>query len=263
MEIEPIKDDLNLNKIDRQHRIGKIAGGILIVIIGSLFLAKELGVIIPVWLFSWKVLLIALGLVHGIKSGFKRPWWLVLVLVGSTFLISDFYPHILIKSIIWPVLLIFFGLFIIFKPRRKHHHFRHKMERRHHERYEHWKHWEQSYTSSEDRLEVTTVMGGVKKQVVTKSFKGGEITNVFGGTEVNLSQADFDGQVTLEITNVFGGTKLIVPAHWKIQSELTSVMGGIEDKRPIVSNTDTADSESKVLILQGTVFMGGIDIHSF
>lgn len=82
MEIEPIKDDLNLNKIDRQHRIGKIAGGILIVIIGSLFLAKELGVIIPVWLFSWKVLLIALGLVHGIKSGFKRPWWLVLVFYG-------------------------------------------------------------------------------------------------------------------------------------------------------------------------------------
>jgi hypothetical protein len=65
----------------------------------------------------------------------------------------------------------------------------------------------------------------------------------------------------MELTNVFGGTKLIIPAHWEINSELVSVFGSIEDKRPIQPNTTIGDK--KVLILRGTTFMGGIDIKSY
>jgi predicted membrane protein len=105
------------------------------------------------------------------------------------------------------------------------------------------------------------VFGGVKKNVVSKNFKGGEINNVFGGSEINLTQADFTGIITLEINNVFGGTKLIVPSHWQLKSEITAVMGGVEDRRNIQPNSGIVPD--KILIINGNTFFGGIDIRNY
>ncbi len=249
-------------QLQKSQRRGKIIGGILLVVAGSLFLAKELGANIPHWLFTWKTGLIALGIITGVKHNFKNAWWFFLVVIGSVFLLGDFYPDLNIKPFIWPVLIILFGLMMIFKPRRK---FRDKPWGR---AYEHCvSDSQQNFcrvkvdTVSEDFIDSTSFMGGVKKNVLSKKFKGADITNVFGGAEINLSQADLDSPATMDLTNVFGGTKLIMPSHWEIKSELVSVFGSIEDKRTI--NNTSAVGESKILILRGTTFFGGIDIKSY
>ena len=101
----------------------------------------------------------------------------------------------------------------------------------------------------------------MKKNIISKNFRGGESVTVFGGTEINLTQADISGAVGLEITQIFGGTKLIVPANWTVQSkELVAILGGIDDKRPPVPN---AGAPEKVLILKGTCLLGGIEIRSY
>ncbi|HEX6891115.1 MAG TPA: hypothetical protein VF141_10480, partial [Chryseolinea sp.] len=83
----------------------------------------------------------------------------------------------------------------------------------------------------------------------------------FGGVEINLTQADITGRVPIEIVQIFGGTKLIVPSHWKIDTEeVVSVFGGLNDKRQV---QNTVMDPSKVLVLKGTTFFGGIDIKSF
>jgi predicted membrane protein len=247
---------------EQSQRRGKVVGGILVVIAGSLFLAKELGADIPHWLFSWKTFLIALGIITGVKHNFRNAWWFFLVAIGGIFLLGDFYPMMNIKPFIWPVLIILFGLMMIFKPRRK---FNHRRWAYAHQRYSKYGQKGSCYTRedsvSEDYVESTSFMGGVKKNVLSKKFKGADITNVFGGAEINLSQADMESTATMELTNVFGGTKLIIPAHWEINSELVSVFGSIEDKRPMQPNTSLGDS--KVLILRGTTFFGGIDIKSY
>jgi predicted membrane protein len=247
---------------EQSQRRGKVVGGILVVIAGSLFLAKELGADIPHWLFTWKTFLIALGIITGVKHNFKNAWWFFLVAIGGIFLLGDFYPELNIKPFIWPVVIILFGLMMIFKPRKKFHHHYRKYA---HHRFNKYGHQGSCYmredSVSEDYVESTSFMGGVKKNVLSKKFKGADITNVFGGAEINLSQADMESTATMELTNVFGGTKLIIPAHWEINSELVSVFGSIEDKRPMQPNTTTVDK--KVLILRGTTFMGGIDIKSY
>lgn len=242
---------------------GKIFGGLLVVVAGSLFLGKELGAEIPAWVLTWKTLLIAVGLLHAVKHGFTRMGWLIPVIVGAGFLLADLCPAIAIKPLLWPVLIILAGLFIMFKPRRDRHHYRHweRWQRRHGEYHTRFSCDREGESIHEDTIDSTSFMGGVKKIVLSKNFKGGEIVNVFGGAEINLSQADFEGSCTLELTNVFGGTKLIVPANWEISSDLTSVLGSIEDKRPIQPKTD--QGKSKVLILKGTTFLGGIDIRSY
>src|SRR5690349_22431252 len=41
-------------------------------------------------------------------------------------------------------------------------------------------------------IDVTAVFGGIKKNVLSKNFKGGDITSFMGGSEIDLSQADFN-----------------------------------------------------------------------
>ena len=96
---------------------------------------------------------------------------------------------------------------------------------------------------------------------MTKDFKGGDVVNVFGGTELNLSQSDINGTAVLELTTIFGGTKLIVPSHWSVKSEAVTIFGGIEDKRQLLP--PSLDRPEKILVLKGTVIFGGIDIKSF
>lgn len=248
---------------EKSHRRGKVFGGILVVIAGSLFLARELGAEIPHWIFTWKTFLIALGLLMGVKHNFRNAGWFFLVAVGVVFLLGDVYPLMNIKPFLWPVLIILFGLMIIFKPRRK---FKHRHWNRFHDRRHGFNNrsnecFTSETTSEDDLVDFTTFMGSVKKNIISKNFKGGEITNIFGGTEINLSQADIEKTVTLELTNVFGGTRLIIPANWEIHSELVSVFGNIEDKRPIQPKLNI--EVPKILVLKGTTFMGGIEIKSY
>lgn len=264
-EMEPGENEYR--DLERRHQRGKVMGGLLIVAIGALFLARELGAPLPFWILSWKTLLIALGIVSAVKHRFLHPGWIILVGVGVIFLVSDLYPEMNIKPIMWPILLMLVGLFIMLKPRKKHYNFSYnRWHKKYRQQHEHWQQYQQRGQMNEegnndDYVESTVVMAGVKKNILSKRFKGGEITNIFGGTELNLMQADIEERARLDVTQVFGGTKLIVPANWQIKSELVTVFGSVEDKRPNIP-TPGAESE-KVLVLTGDTIFGGIEIRSY
>ena len=269
-------------KIEKSHRRGKIMGGLLVISIGSLFLARELGAEIPTWLFTWKMLLIGLGIVAAVKHKFMNPMWLVLVAVGGAFLANDIYPDLHIRPYLWPALIILIGLAILFKPRRKEMQHARLYWKKWHQDHHHnnkWNRgcghgrnrWSDAYNASgnstdastdEDYIDSTNILGGIKKNILSKKFKGGDIVNIFGGANINLSQADFEGTATLNVTQVFGGSKLIIPANWEIrQSETVTICGGIEDKRPVQPNL--TGEPQRVLILIGVTVFGGIEISSF
>jgi predicted membrane protein len=252
----------------RTHRRGKIAGGIVIVTAGILFFLKRAGVEFPDWVLSWKMLLIGFGFIAAIKHGFKKAVWIIPVIIGAAFIIADHVPNVSIGQFIWPVVIIMLGLFVIFKPRRNfnrwhRYYHRHGHHHRHHQGF-HWteKGWDKSETTEEkdDYMDASNVFGGFRKHVVSKNFKGGELTNFFGGGELNLTQADISGKVSLEITAIFGGVKLVVPRNWDIQSEITTFCGGIDDKRQIDPNVV---SPEKILVLKGNAVFGGIEIVSY
>jgi predicted membrane protein len=119
---------------------------------------------------------------------------------------------------------------------------------------------DEGITDDRDFIDVTSVFGGVKKNVLTKNFKGGDIVSFMGGSEIDLTQADFTGRVRIDVTTIFGGSKLVVPSSWDVQNDITAIFGGVDDKRQISGvNLDPG----KVLILDGTCMFGGIEIRSF
>jgi len=112
---------------------------------------------------------------------------------------------------------------------------------------------------SEDYIDSVSIFGQVKKNIYSKNFKGGDIVNIMGGADINLIQADIQFPVVLEVVQIFGGTTIIVPAHWKVNPEMTAIFGGVEDKRFI--NNIAVDNQ-KNLIIKGTSIFGGITIKS-
>lgn len=230
---------------------GRIFGGLLIVTIGILLLVREMGVYFPHWLFSWEMLLIAIGFYIGLRHSFSGFIWLILILIGSVFLLDDILPYMDIEDYAWPIIIISVGLFMIFRPRRK-------------PNESLFKNWEANPKTgtSDDYIDSVTVFGGMKKNIISKDFKGGELTTFFGGSELNLMQADVEHKIVLEVTQIFGGTKLIVPPNWRVHSEeLVSIFGGVDDKRPVQAGTP--QENQRVLVLKGTCLFGGIDIKSY
>lgn len=233
-------------------RSGRVFGGVIILAIGSIILASRLGVDFPFWLLSWPMILIVLGGYLGIRHSFRGPVWILLLVIGSIFLFDRIDPTIDFHNFIWPVILITIGLVLIFRPKKKY--------------------MEPfgiglgdtgpAIDGGNDTIDSVIIFGGVKKRIISKTFRGGELITIFGGTELDLTQADVPGRIELELTQIFGGTKLIVPPHWRIQSEdLVSIFGGMDDKRPTQANVNY--DTDKVLVLKGTCIFGGIDIKSY
>jgi predicted membrane protein len=107
---------------------------------------------------------------------------------------------------------------------------------------------------------VTSVLIGTKENVISKDFKGGEITSILGGSEINMSQADITTTATIDITNVMGGTVIIVPSHWGIKSDVVCILGAVDEKRAVGKNFN---DPSKLLRLTGTCLLGGVEIKSY
>jgi predicted membrane protein len=223
---------------------GRLWAGLIVVVVGLVFLAESLDVDVPDWLFSWKMLIIGIGLYVGAKQSFKPGGWLIPVAVGTVFIADEYLQDLYLKPYLIPVIIIGIGLYIIFKPRRNG---------------KPWRGAVYTETNSESLWESVSIFGG-NKNVISKDFRGGEMVTIFGGSEINMTQADINGVVTIEVVQIFGGTKLIVPANWKIQtSELVSIFGSTDDKRQLNTNQD----DTKVLNLKGVSIFGGIDIRSY
>jgi len=233
--------------------------GLLLLMVGLAWLLKSFGTPLPYWLFTWKTFLIALGIGIGFQNQFKGNTWLVLILIGGAFMLEDLYPDLSMRHYLWPVLIIIVGVWLMIRPRGGRY-------RGDDEGGQSTGNYDRSGIAaastylSDDYIDSTSVFGGIKKVILSKDFKGGEVVSIMGGTEIDMTQADINGRVVLDVTQILGGTKLIIPAHWELKSELVSVFGGIEDKRAVLASNVNPE---KVLILKGTSILGGIDIRSY
>jgi predicted membrane protein len=251
-------------------RRSRVWSGFILVGAGLLLLAYKMGAPIPPWIFTWPVLLIAIGFLSGIRSKFRNPGSVIMILIGSVFLADQSVPGIDFHNYLIPVILIGLGLVFIFRPRNSQcggrERFLDRSRRR--ERRDRMGGFDSPAASATDAsanddgeyIYVQAIFGGIKKNIQSKNFKGGEIVSFMGGSEINFMQSDIQHPVVLEVNNVFGGTKLIIPSNWDVKNEISAVFGGVEDKRTF--NNSVPDSEKKIL-LKGACVFGGIEVTNY
>lgn len=275
--------------INSPRHNGRVFGGLFLLAIGAIFFLKEADFFFfPRWLFSWPMILIAVGIYTGLKHNFRGAGWLIPVVIGGIFLIDRFDIGLDLRRFIFPAIIICIGLTMILRPKQKGlngggwDNWRGGRYRRNrsygpqdpgnppqtinvtaHPPQDSAKtdYTKTNYNNGqEDYIDATSVLGSTHRIVVSKNFKGGEITCFMGGAEIDMSQADINGTVVLDITTIMGGAKLIVPTNWEVKPEITNVMGGVEDKRQVQGKVIDFN---KVLLLKGTSFMGGIELRSY
>lgn len=236
----------------RRSRKGMFTG-ILILTAGVIWLFDNMGYYAPDWLFHWPMILIIGGVFSGLNDGFRRPITWILIGVGVAFTLGDILVIPLhLFEYFWPMMVIIIGLIILIRPKKE------RVIKDHING--------TTKIHDENEFEKGSVLDGLalfnatKKNIFSKDFRGGETVTVFGGTEINLLQADFEHPITIEAVVVFGGLKLIVPPNWDVRIEATNILAGIDDKR---SSSIQVVPENKVLILTGIVVFGGIDIVSY
>jgi predicted membrane protein len=239
-------------------------GGLILIVVGVFLFLQNLHLDIPHWVFSWKTLLITLGLVMAAKHNFRGGPWYVMIFVGAIFLTEDIIPfNFNLPRYGWPLALVIIGVYMITKRpnRRNRDYATQKWQEESSRKWSAGSYREtiQGFTS-DDYLSTTAIFGGDNRVMLSKNFQGGDITSIFGGSEVNLSQADFTGKIAIEATAIFGGIELVVPANWEVKLEVNTIFGGVEDKRPVELMSPNPD---KMLIIRGTCVFGGIDIKSY
>lgn len=218
--------------------------GVFLVIIGSAWLLDNLNLIpyyIDDYLFSWQTFLILLGLY--LIVGRKKPEpGIILIAIGAFFLLEDLNLFDIrdIWHLFWPLIVIVIGLSLML--RRSYGGFKKKSE---HE--------------SVDYIDDFAIFGGRERSIDSKNFKGGKVTALFGGSEIDLRNAELaEGIYELDVFVMFGGTEIIVPPNWAVQVEVFSLLGNFADKR--VNALKVVPEPGKTLIIKGFVMFGGGDV---
>lgn len=278
-----------------KNRSNRVWSGLILLLIGTVFLLRNFGIFIPDWIFSWPTLLILIGLVIGFKRRFHGGGWLIMVLVGGYFNLRNLVDFNMTQYYIGAGFIIM-GLFVIFKPKKP---CKNQWERKF-EDFK-WKDYtdtpagswnnpvgaqpdfmgpqpnpagpqadplhEQAsapYTRTQgtenDYIDSVNVFSGSKQQIYSKNFKGGDVVSVFGGCELDLTQADFPDKVAIEVVAIFGGIKLIIPPTWIVESQVSPIFGGLDDSRTI---NPVNNEPLKIITIKGVVLFGGVSISNF
>jgi predicted membrane protein len=108
----------------------------------------------------------------------------------------------------------------------------------------------------DSRVNSFVMFGGVERKNSSQDFKGGEITAILGGCELDLRGASIaNGEAVIDVLTFWGGIDIKVPEDWSVSVESMPFMGGCEDK-----TRHERRSEGKHLIVKGYVVMGGLQI---
>jgi len=111
-------------------------------------------------------------------------------------------------------------------------------------------------------LDLVAIFGGGRRVVDSQAFRGGEITAIFGGYQIDLRPAAIapDQTALIEATAVFGGIEIIVPRNWYVDARGAGIFGGFTDEtRPPLPQEVT---HAQRLVVTGAGVFGGVVIKN-
>ena len=103
-------------------------------------------------------------------------------------------------------------------------------------------------------IDLVNIFGGEHLVSAADPFFGGKITNVFGGTILDLRKATpAPTGIYLDVLVLFGGLSLVVPRGWRVVFDGNVVGGGYDD-----TTQTTDDPDAPIVRVGGLVAAGGV-----
>lgn len=217
--------------------------GLIIIAAGLLIMLENLGIgIITRVIDNWPLALIIIGvaMLYGPNKGKSRIGPIILIGLGSLFMLAkynvfQFEWH----RFIIPVVLIIVGLYFLrprlFKP--------------------------QEGITHDNEIGVFSILGGGEFNSRSSSLVGGHITCILGGANIDISDADMQGdKMEIEVLSLLGGADIKVPAHWQVNIKAIPLLGGVSNRTTCLA--EQMQLPRKTLVLNGYAIMGGIDVKN-
>lgn len=232
----------------------RAVAGLLLIAAGALLLL-DMSDMLPFnlrhYIISWKTLLIAIGLIT-LSNRENRTTGYILIGLGVLFWLPELMDYrVRLSTIFWPAVLIGIGLIMLSRKGSSS-----SFTTRHHV----FSGSNRQGESEEDLIDELAIFGGGNTRVTSQNFKGGKITAIFGGSDIDLKTATPAKEAcVIDVFTLFGGNKLIVSDDWKIKSEVVAIFGGFSDKR--IHSADR--NPDKLMIVKGVVLFGGVEIKSY
>jgi predicted membrane protein len=222
-----------------------ILGLILILAGGGMIFDRmgffEFGSLISVW---WPMIIVAAGAVQLYRRSVSYAWGAVIILFGALMQLDrldilnghwiDFF---------WPLILIVIGVSILFPEGKRKNVFGNS-----------------TIETSEDYIEQFNIFSGSDIRFTSKNLKGGSVTAIFGGSNIDLTESDLasDG-ATIDATAIFGGIDIIVPEDWKVEATGVPIFGGWGNK----TKNKNLDIPGPILKIRCVAVFGGIDVKNY
>ena len=243
------RDDRQMQRHDHSHLSSNRAViGVILVIAGLFLIVRNTG-FFPHFLddiiFSWPMLLVTIGLVITVGSSGGKTSGIIVMAVGAFFLVPIIFRETFhVYNMFWPSIFIIVGIIFIFARRHS------------------WGSMSSTTQTGDDFVDYVNIFSGGERQIVSENFKGGKITAIFGGNELDLTKARLaNGTNVLEIACIFGGTTIIVPDDWYVRIEVTPILGGFGDSRKL--QPGRTFSPDRILVIKGAVIFGGGELKSY
>lgn len=236
---------MNKNEIQPRGVTSQVILGLMVIALGLLFLLDNLDILDMHRAISfWPMVFIVIGTVKLCDTSSQGGRVVGGLLIGLGVLLTLDRMDIIEFSwrAVWPLVLIGFGVLLLYKAvygRRvlagadlK------------------------DGLKGDDVIDVTAILGGYERRVNAPHFRGGEITAVMGGCELDMRASSIDAEAVINVFAMWGGVTIKCPPDWTVILQGTAIMGGFEEK------TIAPPDNSKRLIIRGYAIMGGVEVRN-
>lgn len=110
---------------------------------------------------------------------------------------------------------------------------------------------------SSDWISAFAVMSGFERSVNAQAFRGGDLTAVMGGCEIDLRSASMRAPASIDVFVMWGGIEIKVPEDWTVDLQGMPLLAGFVDK-----TRAPAVATEKRLVIRGVALMGGVEIRN-
>ncbi|HYK41745.1 MAG TPA: DUF5668 domain-containing protein [Thermoanaerobaculia bacterium] len=244
---------------------GRIIAGAVLIALGVLFTLDNFGVVEAGDVFRyWPLFLVGFGVLKIAQARYseQRVGGAVVMAIGVLLLLRTLHIITLHMRQVWPVALLVGGALLIWRSARR-------------------RDPNAVLASARGRLphadpivpngaEGTgggyllnefAFLGGGERIIRASDFRGGEVTAVMGGFEIDLRGAGMAGdEAVLEVFTLWGGVEIRVPEEWIVLIQATPILGGISETTSGPAVPGAPPGPRKRLIIRGTAIMGGVEV---
>jgi hypothetical protein len=211
--------------------------GLGLIALGALWLLDAAGVVESGPLISdwWPAALVVVGLSRLLERPPHVSSAVIMTLIGLVLL--SFTTGVVdasVLALVWPAALVLLGVWLLFGRRGG------------------------DVPGGEDSVSAVALFSGKEVTSDSQEFRGGSLTALFGGIDLDLRRAALpqDGAL-LDVTAAFGGVDVVVPAGWRVRLHGPVIFGGATDGTAKAG----APTTGPLLDVRVFVLFGGVELE--